>query len=286
MNEYESTLKSLPIKTNDLDFYRIDFEEEIYVQLLCIASLNSNGYVREKAVRELGRMKNVVGLKFILFRLGDWVTQVRKAATEAIDLYLDRTYTDELLKQLPTINWLLVVERVDLREVYNRITDFILSQDLSEEFYLKIKQLDDKARFYFFKTFLSNFPSSEHLSWLMGDKNFLVRLELVKHLSNLNEVTQKELIARLLSDQSARVRLEALYASKRFSPDFEEQIILLLSDESASVRELSRHLLKGKGLDFAALYRQRIEGKQFLPGSLLGLSETGNSEDVPIFEQY
>src|SRR5688572_11863708 len=102
LNEYADTLKHLPIKTIDLDFYRIDFDEKTYLQLLGIASLNSSGYVREKAVKELARLKKADGLKFILLRLGDWVAAVRKAATEATFLFLEKTYTDELLKQLPT----------------------------------------------------------------------------------------------------------------------------------------------------------------------------------------
>ncbi len=146
LNEYADTLKHLPIKTGDLDFYRVDFDERTYQLLLGIASLNSIGYVREKAVKELARLKNTNGLKFILLRLGDWVTAVRKVATEATFSFLEETYIDALLKQLPTIDWLLNVERVDLREIHNRIIQFILSQEFYEEFYNKIKRLDDKTR--------------------------------------------------------------------------------------------------------------------------------------------
>ncbi|RZK09196.1 MAG: hypothetical protein EOO46_13700 [Flavobacterium sp.] len=287
LNDYTDTLKHLPIKTSDLDFYRVDLDEKTYVQLLGIATLNSSGYVREKAVKELARLKNADGLKFILLRLGDWVGVVRKAATEAIFSFLENTYIDDLLKQLPTIDWLLKVERVDLSEVHNRIIHFILNQEFSEEFFGKIKRLDGKTRLQFYKAFLSNkLPSREQLNRLITDKNFLVRLELLKHLSSFDTITQKELIAGFLQDQSARVRLDALYASKGFSPDYNNQIVVLLSDEAASVRELSRHLLKDKDIDFAALYRQRIADAQFLSGSLLGLSETGNSEDLPTFEEY
>jgi HEAT repeat protein len=287
LNEYADILKHLSIEKSDLDFYKVDFDEKTYVQLLGIASLNSSGYVREKAVKELVRLKNADGLKFILLRLGDWVAAVRKAATDGTLSFLEKSYIDDLLKQLPTIDWLLKVERVDLSEVHDRIIHFILSQDFSEEFYNKIKRLDDKTRFRFYKAFLSNrHPSKEQILKISADKNFLVRLQLIKHFSAFDTDTQKELIARFLDDQSARVRLDGLYVSKNFNPFFDNQISELLSDETASVRQLSRHLLKDKGVDFAVLYRQRIAHKQFLSGSLLGLSETGSSEDMPIFEQY
>lgn len=287
LNEYVDTLKHLPIKKNDLDFYRVDFDEKTYLQLLGIASLNSSGYVREKAVKELARLKNADGLKFILLRLGDWVAAVRRAASEGTLSFLENSYIDDLLKQLPTIDWLLKIERVDLSEVHDRLIQFILSQNFSEEFYNKIKRLDDKTRFRFYKTFLSNKqPTKEQIHKISADKNFLVRLELIKHISTFDTDTQKEIIAEFLHDQSARVRLEALYASKNFTPYFDYQISELLSDEAASVRELSRHLLKVKGTDFVVLYRQRVADQQFLSGSLLGLSEIGSSEDLPVFEQY
>ncbi|HWI94431.1 MAG TPA: hypothetical protein VNT20_24335 [Flavisolibacter sp.] len=238
-------------------------------------------------MRELSRLKNTDGLRFILLRLGDWVVEVRKAATAGVLSFLESRYIDNWLKQLTAIDWLLKVERVDLREIHNQIIQFILSQDFSEEFYNKIKRLDEKSRFRFFKILLGNRQLNiEQLNKIIKDKNFLVRLNLIKHLSSFDTAIQAQLIARFLRDRSAKVRLEALYASKSFSPNFDDQIFILLSDEAASIRELSRHLLKDKGIDSTALYRQRIANQQFLSGSLLGLSETGKSEDLPIFERY
>ena len=60
----------------------------------------------------------------------------------------------------------------------------------------------------------------------------------------------------------------------------------MLSDENASVRDLSRRLLKLEGPDAAALYRQRIAGHEMLAGSLAGLAETGNAADLPVFETH
>jgi HEAT repeat protein len=286
LNDYADALKHLPIEKSDLDFYRVDFDETTYIQLLGIASLNRNGYVREKAVKELSRLKNADGLKFILLRLGDWVEAVRKGANEAVSFFLEDAYIDAWLRQLSVIDWLLDVKRVDLREVHSRILQFIVNRDFSEDFSQRIERLDDKTRFRFYKSFLVNkSPTQQQIFRIAEDKNFLVRTELLKHLTLFEQATQKELLEQFLQDTSATVRLKALYASKPFSPAFDHKIDALLSDEATSVRELSRHLLKQRGLDFAQLYRQRIAGRQFLLGSLLGLSETGSQEDLPTFEQ-
>ena len=286
-NDYSNSLKHLNINKDDLDSYRINFDENTYLQLLGIASLNSSGYVREKAVRELGRLKHIHGLKFVLLRLSDWVLPVRSVATEVINSYLDTVYIDELLKQLSIIDWLLNVKRVDLVETHTRIIGFILKQEFSDEFYNKIKRLDDKTRLHYYKNlFRCTKPSKEQLSKIVKDKNFLIRLEVLKQVSLIDPEAQKQLIAASLTDKSARVRVNALYATKPYNPAFNNEIKNLLSDQSAPVREVSRHLLKSKNADFAEIYRQRINKKQFLSGSLIGLSEVGTDEDLQIFEQH
>jgi hypothetical protein len=138
-NEYTDSLKNLNISKSDLDFYRGNFEENIYLKLLGIASLNCNGYVREKAVNELARLKNIDGLKFILLRLSDWVLPVRNSALKAITSFLTQTYFDGLLKNLLVIDWLLTVKRIDLTEIHNTIIQFILSPELSDELFDKMK---------------------------------------------------------------------------------------------------------------------------------------------------
>jgi HEAT repeat protein len=286
-NDYADSLKHLSIDKSDLDLYRVDFDEKTYLQLLGIASLNSSGYVREKAVKEIARLKNTNGINFILFRLSDWVLPVRKAATEAINSFLDKVYIDQLLKELSTIDWLLNVKRVDLTETHSRIIQFILNQGFSEEFYNKINRLDDKTRLRYFRNFFKHKkPSKEQINSIVKDKNFLIRLEVLKYLSTFDTTFQEELIGDFLQDQSARIRVNALYATKPYNPNFDKKINILLSDDSASVRELCRHLLKPKNVDFAEIYRERIKKEEFLSGTLIGLSEVGTIEDLPIFERY
>lgn len=286
-NDYADSLKHLSIDKSDLDLYRVNFDEKTYLQLLGIASLNSSGYLREKAVTEIARLKNSDGLKFLLFRLSDWVLPVRKAASEAINSFLEIAFIDQLLKELSTIDWLLNVKRVDLAETHSRIIQFVLNQEFSEEFHNKINRLDDKTRLRYFRNFFNHKkPSKEQIKSIAKDKNFLIRLEILKHLPTFDTTFQEELIGDFLQDQSARIRVNAVYATKPYNPAFDKKIDFLLSDESASVRELCRHLLKPKNIDFAEIYRERIKKEEFLSGSLIGLSEVGTIEDLPVFERY
>ena len=51
--------------------------EETSVWLLGIASCHTNGYVREAAVRELGKTEAGAELPFLLIRANDWVPEIR-----------------------------------------------------------------------------------------------------------------------------------------------------------------------------------------------------------------
>ncbi len=287
LNAYNDAPKHLPVKLRDIELFHAEFEEAIAVKLFSMASLNSSGYVREKAVVALGRLKNKAGLKFILLRLGDWVPAVRNAAITAMDGFLEHRYLDVWLQELPTIDWLLKVQRVDLSDIHHRINAFILAGVDEPGFYNRINALNDSSRHRFYKLYIATKPLTPELVGLLSrDRNFLVRHLLLRQLPVFDTATQEKLIGLFLRDHAARLRLEALYASKKFAPAFNERVHGLLSDENASVRDLSRRLLKLEGPDAAALYRQRIAGHEMLAGSLAGLAETGNAADLPVFETH
>jgi hypothetical protein len=64
-------LKYLSFTEKDLQYYQDNFDAKIYLQLLRIASLNTDGYIRQKSIIEIARLKDVDALWFILYRLAD-----------------------------------------------------------------------------------------------------------------------------------------------------------------------------------------------------------------------
>jgi hypothetical protein len=77
-----------------------------------------------------------------------------------------------------------------------------------------------------------------------------------------------------------------LYAIKPFRESCKPELTTLLSDPSASIREWARLYLKEEDIDPAAFYRNKIHTGDTSPGNIMGLSETGSLEDLPIFEKY
>lgn len=129
-----SSLKYIDFKLEDFEYFRAVFSVDTYLNLLFIASLNQSGYVRETAIKELHLTQNPKALRFIIFRLADWVTKVRETAKTALRSYFQPIFVDEFLNQTHLIEWLLKVERTNLEDVYSEIYRFIFSFDLMNRF--------------------------------------------------------------------------------------------------------------------------------------------------------
>src|SRR5690606_35703567 len=111
---YYDTLTHCSISKSDIDFYEANFPKEQYVELLAISSLNSSGYIREKAVKKLSQVDSPRSIQFLIYRLADWVLPVRQVALKGIDNYKTTNNIDSLIENLPIFEWLQKVERTDL----------------------------------------------------------------------------------------------------------------------------------------------------------------------------
>ncbi len=285
-NLYQS-LRHCHIPLSWIDRFKIDFGLHESHYLLAIASLNGNGYVRQRAVRELGTIANPNSIPFIIFRLGDWVKEVRTEASAAIRCYFKPEYFEDFLRQLILFDWILRVERIDLKNIYDEIYSYIFSFELDANLCSRINNLEDKTRFQYFKAYAKRFKISSQLAQLIvKDKSYLVREQVVESLENFNTNDQKMFISTLLSDPSSSIRVQALRHTAKFETEFNQQRLVMLSDEAAAVRELARFLLRNTQLDVREIYKSRIKQKVQLEGSILGLSDVGVSDDLPYLEEF
>jgi HEAT repeat protein len=284
---FYANLKFIDFDINDLNYFKSAFSPAIYLNLLFIASINKSGYIREKAIKEIVSTQNPEALRFIIFRLADWVTNVRETAETALRSFFHPGFVDEFLRQLPLIEWLLKVERSDLTNIYDEIYQFLFGFEFNESFYQKLKQFDDKTRFIYIRNYLNSNTITKKIFELLSDeKLFLVKIELLKHIEKLDDETQKLFIRRFFKDQSAKVRVYAIYSTKPFRSEFYDEILDSIFDKSASVRELARFVLRESSIDFAELYRRRLKEDENSVAAILGLSEVRTQADLPIFESY
>ena len=278
---YYDTLKHCDISKADIDLYENTFSQEQYVQLLSIASLNSSGYIREKAVKKLSISNNEKAIQFIIYRLADWVQVVRKSALQGIETFEKPQFINAFVDNLSIFEWLQKVERTDLSSVYNRIINFILTENRDYVF-KNFPAFSEKTRLLLARH-ISNLPntSPSEITLLLNDKHFLIRNFALAHFDKLSQ----EEITNLLKDKSARVRIQVLYKLKSQS-GFIQIIHSFITDKSASVREFARFTLKNEIADFATIYNDNLKENKEIFASLCGLSETNGKQFSESIEPF
>jgi HEAT repeat protein len=279
-NQLYESLKYLSIEIADVKFYSRAFPTDAAIRLLGIASVNKNGYVRHKALEMFAATKDPRAIRYLLLRLGDWVENVRQAAT----IFLQQFFTDEyrvaFIRELDAIEGLRKVGRVNLGTQYWQILDFILEEPLTLDWY-KALSVSDKARLLYVKLYIEQKDTSRTLmSILLSDTNFLIRLQALRQLDRFGA----GVILDFLNDPSSQVRKQALYHLKDKVPHYYDTVLALTSDVSASVRDLARYLLKPYALDFRPIYKDGIERGNRKVGSILGLAEVGTIDELELLK--
>jgi HEAT repeat protein len=281
-NQLYESLKYLSIGTSDVDYFAAGFQVDISVKLLALCTLNRNGYIRQRAVKALAKTEHQNAIRFLILRIGDWVKNVDEAAT----ISLTKFFTDEnrmsFIRELDFIEALKNIERVDTRPQYQMIIDYLVDRPLTTQFY-KTLHVTDKIRLLYVKKCVERHGIDQELvTHMLSDRNFLIRIQALQYARHLDRAEQSGLILRLLNDNSSQVRLSSLYYIKAEASSYYEVILNLTSDLSASVRDLARYLLRSYQLDFRDLYRKRIASETSKVGSILGLAEIGNSDDLDV----
>lgn len=284
---YEAFARSVYLTIKDIEYYTMRYTGDTLAVLLCIASLNSDGYVRQKAVKEIAILGNPAGIKFILLRLNDWVKSVSAEAENAIEFFFSSRYHFDFIRLLPFIMGLTKTLRVDLTNMQEKIMRFIATIEFSDSSFFNVLSLPDNTRFLYYKCISKHtIPSQIFISNAIKDRYFLVRIEVLKLLNQYSEDFEKQVLSNLMCDPSAQVRAKALLAGSHLSSFFEKIYYDSLCDEAANVRAAARHLLKNNNTNFNSFYADKVNNNQNFPGSLFGLAEFAKEKDLPVFEKY
>lgn len=280
---YQS-LRYVNLKKEDIKKFN-RFEETLKLSLLSIASMNSNGYVREEALEGLVANSNQFTFPFILFRLGDWVPAIKSKAEKAINEVIQREEPDFLIKNHRLIDWLLKVERSDLRYIHANITQFIFSDKNIERIIKSLDKYSDGDRFFIFKNLIQKEKLTESvLEEILSDNNHLIRFLAIK---NTDFINNPDLIRRFLKDRSQKIRQ---YAINKISStqinEFKDEVFQLLFDASSGIRDAARLALsKIEKYDFLRTYKDHLNTGATV-GCIIGLAEVGAKDDVEVIIRF
>jgi len=282
LSDWSDSLKYLDIKKHDLAKLNI-FDSEVRDSLLCIISLNHNGFVREEALLMLNPKLNNISILFVLFRLSDWVYEIKIKAEKLLLSCIDTVDTKVLIRHYKVINWLLKIKRNDQTKIHTLIMGIIFDEKNIYETLKYIQTQSDGVRFFFFKHLLDKVTLTEDMvNIILADRISVIRILVFNTLDFSNNA---EIVKRALNDTAIKINKKGLdiVSTMKIEP-FEKELTKLLTSESSYVREYSRELLsKIRTIDFHQFYKQLVE-TNCTPNAIFGLSEVGTINDIETYK--
>ncbi|WP_196890037.1 HEAT repeat domain-containing protein [Aureivirga sp. CE67] len=283
-SDFYNSVKDIYLRNENLSKF-LDFESEIQNSLYCITSMNRNGYIREEALRNLIKNPTKSTLPFLLFRLSDWVPYIRDLAKKGIEKLIEKGETSCFIHNHKIVEWLLDVNRADLRDIHQKIIDFIFDENNIESTLETIQDYNEGARLFIFKNLIKQGKVNDQIfDLILKDKIYLIRLLAVR---NINLLERADVLKKLLKDKNQKIRTYAIYnISKNNVEVFQEELNHLLFDNSTFLRTTSRHLLSSiKSQNYVELYREKVQSNPNT-GSIIGLSEVGDKSDLALLETF
>ncbi len=277
INYFQNNTNNVFIRQSDLKLY-LQFEPDFSLILYCIASVNSNGYIREKSLRYLVKEMNEVSFPFVFYRLNDWVSEVKQIAENAIITKLP-DISELLIQNHKLVDWLTKVKRNDLTPLHEKIVNSLFKDDKITSHVGSLKKYESGQRLYILRHIIeSKRITSNHLLDIVNDKYYLIRLMVIK---NIDIECHYSLSKKLLADKSTKVRAYTINKIKQKNVEkYFTEIQTLLSDDAQNIREKSRFLIASyKETDFHKYYKKEIK-QNIKIGSIIGLAEVGTKKDI------
>jgi HEAT repeat protein len=280
-NQYYSLLRWCGIAPPDIDYYERTFAESCFFSLLTVASLSSNGYTREKAVKKLGESGDTSAIPFIILRLADWVAEVRQAANGAIQQFRKPEFLTSLVENLPIFEVLRRVERLDLKAEYSDLISYIASSN--RDFVVStFKEFSNRPRVLLARHLAdTGAVDVDFRTLFLDDPNPLIRQILL----DISDPVAKHELEQLLKDRSPMVRLKALRHARStgYRLSFFEDY---LADTSAAIRSFCRYELRGHTPDYTSFYFNKLNAGEQLAGALTGMAEMNGKEHSELVASF
>ncbi|MDP3508363.1 MAG: hypothetical protein Q8T09_10265 [Candidatus Melainabacteria bacterium] len=273
--------------------YRIIIEQikllddlTIPTNVLGLFSFNPNGFIREKALRQLANRFDGRELPFILLRANDWVESIHDQAIAALRERLEGDYSRHFTDNLYLIKHLSTLERYNHEGIQELIANVLCSPQYEPELLNYLNSERASERLFAFTLLLKiESPTSVKTAINAGlaSKDALIRhraLDFALTSSNVNLIERP--MASLLTDSAATVRLEALHwlAEKQDCRDILEAAFF---DSSFAVRLFARYRLKE--VDAKDIYTRNLQTKNYsLLFTLRGLIEIKAELPIDLIE--
>ena len=227
---------------------------------------NSNGFVREVAVRRLCDSPSPEALQELVERLNDWVPQVRDVAATGVQTYLTTAHVEALLFALDAFIALEVRQRANHGATLAQVRAVLQSADVREAVHACfIARHGRTARFLFAVLLGADASPEQLLRDALVHRDLTVRVAAVGACAQLSPDQACVLLEQALRQSAARVRLGALQALLPLAQDPLPALRQALLDASPAVRSLARWHAPRHGLEASAVLAEQLQ--QAMPTS-------------------
>lgn len=261
--------------------------------LLGVMSGHPSGYLREAAVRELGKINSGAELPFLLMRANDWVPNIREITRGLLLSRMRQEYVSHVFYWLPLVVRLSKKQRGKQEELVGTITGLFNGPEAIRALLAGFDSEDKLVKRFCCKALLGRENSVENsfLERALREDDFRIRMMAARALMQKTPSEEnRKLMESALHSPFSGVRLEALKACRTKYPEVaERELERALLDESAPVREEAQFYLNQSGkINPRQFYLEQLaaaEGKK-LCVSLKGLGETGTKADATVASQF
>jgi HEAT repeat protein len=258
-----------------------------------LLSMHGNGYVREDALKRLGRRRDGTELPYLLLRVNDWVSQVRDVARDAVLDRIAPDHAESFVRCLPLVVRLQRGSRGDHREVLERITRLLAGEEARPFMFAAMAGGSPTVRRASFRILTAAGSPSlpEILRRALETPDPVIRLWAARASAEAFDGGELQALLRvMLRDPAPPVRQTAVRTwAARFPDESQAPLEATLLDRSPSVRyEVRFHLRGWDEQRFRTFYRDALASARGrdLRGAIAGLAETGEAEDANLLAAY
>lgn len=250
-----------------------------------VLTCHPSGYVREAAVQQLDRITDGREIPYLLIRLNDWVSTVRKVARASILRRLEAGQFSGFFANLHLVLRLSDCGRDDHAPIVDRVINKLSAPESGKSLSAAIAS---SSRFVWRKAYRAAMsgtgPHRRHVVELgLSSRDGVLRLWAVRDaVEEMPDLPLRAALESLNQDTFMPVRRESIRCTiERYPDDASAALRIGLFDPSRSVRDFCRFYLRSdKELDYAELYRQSLDHGEHLHAAVAGLGETGTPEDA------
>jgi len=256
--------------------------------VLAVCCSHRDGFVRERALRLLGREQSGFELPFLLLRANDWVEPIREVAYAAIRERLTPAHAPHFVKCLDLVYRLEHAGRGDHAQLVREVTQLLSASESAGALLDGLGAEDRRVRRLAYQVALESQSASKAVARGLEVDDPLIRFRCAQRARSVLEGDElRGAVAHMRRDPFMPVRREGMRTIlAEFAEHADEVLRASLLDRNRAMREEARyHLSRESRFDAASFYRAALAEGGDRYAALCGLGETGAAEDLVTLER-